>query len=532
MARFHGDTAYASLDTSRLTAMARSIEALPREDRRDRISLLDPAREYHAHRAELLAACERVLGRMQLLGGEERHAFETEMAAYLGTRRVCGVASGTDALWLAVRAAGLQPGDEVLLQANAFVAAAEALHRAGVTPVPVDIRLSDLGPDPDALEARLGPRTRGILVVHLHGFPVDLDPIVAIARRRGLIVIEDCSHAHGASVDGRRVGSFGAAGAFSLGVVKNLAAYGDAGLVSTDDDALADRVRLLGVHGQRVKNDHICYGTNSRLDELQAAFLRVKLRLLDARNGRRTAIARHYDGRLAPFVTVPPSDPRRVHVYHQYVIRTARRDALQAHLRAHEIDSGIHYPVPIHRQPAWLTTFGESPPLPNAERAAAEMLSLPVHPDLTDAEAERVADTVVGFFRQGVPNRRARSSRVSRVGRVAVDKRAERLAQSVAEIEVALRRAEGTIEADARERIHMLRKQANEQLAVLRGHQSEASRLLSRLATAAEGSWGDLEEAADRSLTAARTVAHSLLKRFRRAARRRITARHVPSNGG
>jgi dTDP-4-amino-4,6-dideoxygalactose transaminase len=142
MARLHGNTAYASLDTGPLRLMARSIEALPREDRRDRISLLDPAREYHAHRAELLAACERVLGRMQLLGGEERHAFETEMAAYLGTRRVCGV---------------------VLLQANAFVAAVEALHRAGVTPVPVDIRLSDLGPDPDALEARLGPRTRGIL---------------------------------------------------------------------------------------------------------------------------------------------------------------------------------------------------------------------------------------------------------------------------------------------------------------------------------------------------------------------------------
>ena len=380
--------------------MVTSIEPLAREDGRGRISLLDPTREYEAHRTELLAACQRVLGRMQLLGGEEQRAFETEMAAYLGTRRACGVASGTDALWLAVSAAGLRPGDEVLLQANAFVAAVEALHRAGVTPVPVDIRLSDLGPEPGEIEARLGPRTRGILVVHLHGLPVDLDPILAIARGRGLIVIEDCSHAHGASLEGRRVGSFGAAGAFSLGVVKNLAAYGDAGLVSTDDDALADRVRLLGVHGQRAKNDHVCYGTNSRLDELQAAFLRVKLRLLDARNRRRGAIARYYDGRLAPFVTVAPSDSRRVHVYHQYVIRTARRDALQAHLRAHEIDTAIHYPAPIHRQRAWLTPFGEPPPLPNAERAAAEMLSLPVHPDLTDVEVERVADAVAGFFRR------------------------------------------------------------------------------------------------------------------------------------
>jgi dTDP-4-amino-4,6-dideoxygalactose transaminase len=224
---------------------------------------------------------------MQLLGGEELHAFKAEMAAYLGTRRACGVASGTDALWLAVSAAGLRPGDEMLIQANAFVAAVEALHRASVTPVPVDIRLSDLGPDPEKLEASIGPRTRGILIVHLHGFPVDLDPVLALARGRGLIVVEDCSHAHGATLDGRRVGSFGTAGAFSLGVVKNLAAYGDAGLVSTDDDALADRVRLLAVHGQRAKNDHVCYGTNSRLDELQAAFLRVKLRRLDARNRRR-----------------------------------------------------------------------------------------------------------------------------------------------------------------------------------------------------------------------------------------------------
>lgn len=247
--------------------MVTSIEPLAREDGRGRISLLDPTREYEAHRTELLAACQRVLGRMQLLGGEEQRAFETEMAAYLGTRRACGVASGTDALWLAVSAAGLRPGDEVLLQGNAFVAAVEALHRAGVTPVPVDIRLSDLGPEPGEIEARLGPRTRGILVVHLHGLPVDLDPILAIPRGRGLIVIED---------------------------------------------ALADRVRLLGVHGQRTKNDHVCYGTNSRLDELQAAFLRVKLRLLDARNRRRGAIARYYDGRLALFVTVAPSDPRSI----------------------------------------------------------------------------------------------------------------------------------------------------------------------------------------------------------------------------
>jgi len=363
-----------------------------------RVALLDLTREYQAHRHELLAACERVLGRMQLLGGEEVRGFEAEMAAYLGVGHTRGVASGTDALLLAVLAAGLGPGDEVLLQANAFVGDVEALQRAGVSVIPVDIRLEDLGPDPASLEASVTERTRGILVVHLHGLPADLRPILALAQARDLVLIEDCSHAHGARLDGRRVGSLGTAGAFSLGVVKNLAAYGDAGLVSTNDAALAERVRLLGTHGQAGKNQHVRYGTNSRLDELHAAMLRVKLRLLDARNLRRALIARHYDERLGGRLTLPPRDPTRTHVYHQYVVRTPRRDPLRTYLAAREIETGIHYPVPIHRQPAWLRTFGETPSLPRAEQAARDMLSLPVHPDLTDAEVERVVDAVGSFF--------------------------------------------------------------------------------------------------------------------------------------
>src|SRR6059036_2417411 len=271
-----------------------------------RVALLDLTREYRAYRHELLAACERVLERMQLLGGEEVRAFETEMAAYLGVRHVRGVASGTDALALALQAAGLEPGDEVLVQANAFVAAVEAVQRAGGTPVAVDI--------------------------NLHGLAVDLRPILALARAHGLVVIEDCSHAHGATLDGRRLGSFGLAGAFSLGVVKNLAAYGDAGLVSTDDTGVAERVRLLGTHGQVRKNEHDVYGTNSRLDELHAAMLRIKLAHLDARNRRRAAIAAYYTERLGTFVTTPRADPARTHVYHQYVLRTPARDALRAHL--------------------------------------------------------------------------------------------------------------------------------------------------------------------------------------------------------
>jgi dTDP-4-amino-4,6-dideoxygalactose transaminase len=359
---------------------------------------MELAREYRAYKGELLAACERVLDRMQLLGGDELKGFEREMATYLGVAHVRGVASGTDALKLAARAAGVEPGDEILIQANAFVAAVEALLDVGARPIPVDVRLEDLGPDLADLAARITPKTRAIMVVHLYGFPVDLDPIVALARQRDLLLLEDCSHAHGARYDGRCVGSFGAAGAFSLGVVKNLAAYGDAGMVSTDDAEIADTVKLLGTHGQAKKNEHTLYGGNSRLDELQAAMLRVKLRYLDARNARRAAIAAHYTERLRGRVVPPPSDPRRTHVYHQYVVRSARREPLRQHLAAAEIDTGIHYPQPIHRQQAWRDRFGEAAALPRAEQAAREILSLPVHADLTDAEVERVADTVRRFF--------------------------------------------------------------------------------------------------------------------------------------
>jgi dTDP-4-amino-4,6-dideoxygalactose transaminase len=376
------------------------MEALARRAARERrVALLDLTREYRAHRHELLGACERVLERMHLLGGEEVLGFEAEMAAYLGVRHARGVASGTDALALAFQAAGLERGDEVLVQANAFVAGVEAIRNAGGTPVAVDIDADDLGPDPDDLAARTTPRTRAVLVVHLHGLPVDLRPVLALARARGLYVIEDCSHAHGAALDGRRVGSFGLAGAFSLGVVKNLAAYGDAGLVSTDDADLAERIKRLGTHGQVRKNEHEVYGSNSRLDELHAAMLRVKLEHLDVRNRRRAAIAAYYSERLGRFVTPPYTDLTRTHVYHQYVVRTPKRDALRARLAERGVETGVHYPVPIHRQPAWLRAYGETPALPRAEQAAREMLSLPVHADLTDVEVERVADGVADFFR-------------------------------------------------------------------------------------------------------------------------------------
>jgi len=218
------------------------------------------------------------------------------------------------------------------------------------------------------------------------------------SREHDLTLVEDCSHAHGATYDGRRVGSFGAAGAFSLGVVKNLAAYGDAGMVSTNVAAVAERIRLYGTHGQAKKNEHSVYGGNSRLDELHAAMLRVKARLLEARNQRRVEIAAYYSEHLRSLVTTPPEDARRTHVYHQYVIRTPWRDALRKFLTEMEVETGVHYPTPIHRQPAWRDAYGVPPSLRNAEQAATEILSLPVHPDLTDAEVERVVETVKRFF--------------------------------------------------------------------------------------------------------------------------------------
>ena len=364
------------------------------------IPLLDLKREHQAIRQELQEQWLSTLATMHLLRGEHVAAFEREIAEYIGARYACGVASGTDALLLSVLGLGIGPGDEVILHANAFVAALEAVHHTGARPVLVDVERDGLGPDPDAVARAVTPRTKAVLVVHLYGSPLPLEPIERIVRSHNLQLIEDGSHAHGAARDGRKVGTFGNAGCFSAGVVKNLGAYGDAGFITTSDPDLRTRIRLLQTHGQEEKNRHVLYGFNSRLDELQAVVLRVKLRHLDERNRRRRAIAAYYGDRFTGLnVRVPREHGGEVHVYHQYVIRTPQRDSLRASLKSAGIETGIHYPVPLHRQPAWLQRYGESPPLRRAELLAQEVLSLPVFPDLSDAEVETVADAVVSFFR-------------------------------------------------------------------------------------------------------------------------------------
>jgi dTDP-4-amino-4,6-dideoxygalactose transaminase len=368
------------------------------------VPLLDLSREIHDIRAEVMASWESLLERPQFLNGEHVRCFEQEMADFLGVSQVVGVASGTEALLLGLSACGIGEGDEVILPANAFVAALEAIWRLKARPVLVDVQDWDLGPDPEHIRRRLTRRTKALLIVHLYGTPVNLDPLVDICQTSGLQLIEDCSHAHGASYRGRKVGGFGTVGCFSTGVVKNIGAFGEAGFVTTHDEAIARRLRLLRAHGQEQKNIHLCYGTNGRLDEMQAAVLRIKLRCLEERNARRREIARTYTEAFAGLdIILPWEDTQRISVYHQYAIRVRQRDALRAHLQARGIETGVHYPTPLHQQPAWKAYYCRTESLPKAERAAQEILSLPVFPDLLTEEIEAVIEGVRSFFVKDCP---------------------------------------------------------------------------------------------------------------------------------
>lgn len=362
------------------------------------IPMLDLAREHAQIAAEVQQAWAETMREMHLLNGPQAAAFEREIAAYLGVAHARGTSSGTDALILGLAALEIGRGDRVVLPANAFIAALEAVHHVGATPVLCDVAADGFGPDLDAIAAALP--ARAVLVVHLYGCALALDDLCARCDASGAVLIEDGSHAHGARRGGRFTGTFGTVGCFSAGVVKNLGAYGDAGFVTTGDAVLAEQIGLLQRHGQRGKNQHVRYGWNFRLDELQAAVLRIKLRSLEARNQRRRDIAAFYSERLAPLgIRAPRVDADEVPVYHQYVVRTERRDELQAHLKSRGVETGIHYPVPLHRQAAWARAFGDGGHFPRAERLAAEVLSLPVFPDLTDAEVERVVAGVASFFR-------------------------------------------------------------------------------------------------------------------------------------
>jgi len=357
-----------------------------------------PSAQYQAMRAEIDAAIRRVLDGHAYILGPEVVGFETGFAAYTGAAHAIGVANGTDALHLALRALEIGAGDEVIVPAHTAVPTAAAIEMSGAVPHFVDITADRYGLDPALVERAIGPRTRAIMPVHLYGHPADLGPLIELAQRRGLKLIEDAAQAHGARWQGRQVGSIGDIGCFSLYPTKNLGAIGDAGIVTTNDAGLAQRLKMLRQYGWRDRQLSELPGFNSRLDELQAAILNVKLAHLDAGNARRRAIAARY---LEAFgnlpMALPHVQPECEAVYHLFVVRTPQRDALKAHLQARGVIAGIHYPVPCHRHPAYRDRFGDVR-LPVTEQVVGEILSLPMYPELTDDQVGRVIDAVRSFF--------------------------------------------------------------------------------------------------------------------------------------
>jgi dTDP-4-amino-4,6-dideoxygalactose transaminase len=351
----------------------------------------NPHAQYAAHKAEIDAAVARVCAAGHYVLGKEVAVFENEFAAFCGTGYGIGVNSGTDALTLALRALSVGIGDEVITVSHTAVATVAAVIAAGAKPVLVDIDPATFTIDPAAVERAIGPKTRAIIPVHLYGMPADMDAIMTIAGRHGLKVIEDCAQAAGARYRGRRVGSIGHAGCFSFYPTKNLGAIGDGGMIVTGDGYLAERVRQLRQYGWNAKRESQVDGMNSRLDEMQAAILRVKLPYLDADNRRRGGIARYYDDALAGSKLVTSAvPPTREHVYHLYIVRSERRDAALEQLRRSGVAAGIHYPVPVHLQAAFRGRGFEAAPLPHSEQAAAQVLSLPIYPELEQSQMEAV----------------------------------------------------------------------------------------------------------------------------------------------
>jgi len=363
------------------------------------IPAFDLTRQYAEIRDELDCALASVLASGRFILGENVAAFEREFAAYCGVAHGVGVASGPDAIHLALRALGIGHGDEVITVPHTAVATVAAIELSGARPVLVDVDATTMTMNPTLVEARITPRTRAILPVHIYGHPVHLMPLLDIAHMHRIHLIEDCAQAHGAQYNGQSVGCFGDVACFSFYPTKNLGAYGDGGMIVTNDPGLADRVRLLREYGWRERYvSSTRGGTNSRLDEVQAAILRVKLRHLDDWNAARRALATYYNVMLRGSGVATPSEmPYARHVYHQYVITAERRDALRKHLSAHGVGTGVHYPVPIHLQPGYADLGSGPGSFPVAERLAGQILSLPMFPELRADEVAEIAELICAF---------------------------------------------------------------------------------------------------------------------------------------
>ena len=368
-----------------------------------KVPLLDLQAQFQQIRADVLSAIEEVCHEQRFILGQRVEAFETAIAGYLGCRYAVGVASGSDALLLSLMAAGVKPGDEVITVPFTFFSTAGGISRLHAVPVFVDVRSDTFTIDPEQIERKITPRTKAVIPVHLFGQCADMEPIMELADRRGIKVIEDACQSIGASRRGRNAGTFGYSGSFSFFPSKNLGGVGDGGLIATNDGDLRELLLALRVHGSRSDYHHDHIGLNSRLDALEAAVLRVKLPHLDGWNAKRARNAANYDrllteAGLLDHVTLPATDPDNVHVFNQYTLCAQNRDELMAYLKEHEIGHKVYYPVPLHLQECYQPLGYSKGDLPVSEQLAREVVSLPVYPELTSAQMESVVQRIGEFY--------------------------------------------------------------------------------------------------------------------------------------
>ncbi|KXK13500.1 MAG: Glutamine--scyllo-inositol transaminase [Chloroflexi bacterium OLB14] len=363
------------------------------------IFALDLQAQYESIRAEIDSAIQQVLSKGSFILGDEVSVFEAEFAKYCRASHGIGVGTGTDALFLSLLSCEVQTGDEVIAPSHTAVATIAAIELTGAKPVLVDIDIQRYTLDLQHIEKAITKKTKAIIPVHLYGCPANLEPIIEVARPKNIFVIEDCAQAHGAKYHGQPVGSHGDIAAFSFYPTKNLGAFGDGGMVVTDNSALAEKATLLRQYGWKNRYISQIKGTNSRLDELQAAMLRVKLKYLDIWNRRRRELANHYLRLLADTNLILPTQPSDCeHVYHQFVVRYSKRDDLQKFLQQKGIHTAIHYPVPVHLQPAYTNLGYPKGSLPNTEKISTEILSLPLYPELTEEQVKFVSECVLEFI--------------------------------------------------------------------------------------------------------------------------------------
>lgn len=365
------------------------------------IPLLDLKRGMAEIKKEILKGIEEIFDSMKVLNGPFLQTFERAWAEYLGVKYAFGCSCGTSALLMALFVLGIGKGDEVLVQANGFIADFEAIYFCGAEPVFLDVDPKTFGPDLEDLKRKISHKTKALILVHMYGHPNEMDEIIKICKDHEIFIIEDASHAHGAEYKGKKIGTFGKIGCFSCGPVKNLNAVGDAGIIVTDDDELAFKLKYFRVHGQVEKNHSYFPGFNSRLDEIQALILLSKLKTLDEKNEKRRQIAKYYTEKLSdiPELYLPPLDPPyKKSVYHRFMIGTQKREKLASFLKEKGIGTGYYYPYPLHQQKAYLETFGKNWSLPVAEKLAKELLAIPIYPELTIEEIEYIVQSIKEFF--------------------------------------------------------------------------------------------------------------------------------------